>query len=230
MNLGLSLPITMEKPAMLHAINARLANHHTQAERAAQATPDPEAEAAPPGEGGETTVSDHQLPGRPERFTREVDGATQVEGAAPAQLKGPQGDAAPSPARAIGVPGRRGDASVRDSDPKLPQSVAALRDSPQFSHLAPSVDEDGKLDPEIEAGLNQLPQSMLNPPNKAFRHPQVCNWLYNPETNVYWYPTEILMRNESLIPVMGDPPAGSVFGSLPPEAKTPPGGGTLQGV
>ncbi len=225
-NLDLSLPETMEKPAMLKAINARLANHHHQAEKAAQtatvqATPDPEAEAMPPGEGGET-LQDHVLPAQPERFTREEDGATNVQGAAPPMMKGPS--------RAIGQPGRRGDATFRDSDPKLPQAVAALKDSPQYAHLAPATDEDGRLDPETEASLNMLPKAMLAPPGKSFRHPQVCNWLYNPETDVYWYPTELLMRNETLIPVMGEPPAGSTFGSLPPELKTPPAGGTLQGV
>lgn len=226
-NLDLSLPETMEKPAMLRAINARLKNHHHQAEIAAQAppdtqaTPDPEAEAMPPDEGGEK-LADHALPASPERFTREEDGATNVQGAAPPLMRGPT--------RAIGQPGRREDATFRDSDPKLPASVAALKDNPQYSHLAPAVDDDGNLDPEVEASLNQLPKAMLTPPGKSFRHPQVCNWLYNPETDVYWYPTELLMRNETLIPVMGEPPKGSIFGSLPPELKEPPAGGTLQGA
>lgn len=225
-NLGLSLPETMEKTAMIRAINARLKNHHHQAEitaqeaPATQATPDPEAEASPPGEDDEK-LEDHALPVRPERFTREEDGASNVPGAAPPILKGPS--------RAIGQPGRRGDATFRDSDPKLPAAVAALKDSPQYSHLAPATDEDGKLDPEVEASLNQLPKAMLSPPNKSFRHPQVCDWLYNPVTDVYWYPTEILMRNENLIPVMGEPPKDSIFGSLPPALKEPPGGGKLQG-
>ena len=208
-NLDLTLPETMTKEAMLRAVNAKLKNHHHQLEAtAASATTDPETEALPPGEGGEPAPA-QPLPGHPERFTRTLDGAAPAKGGAPASLKGVQ--------RAIGVPGRKSEATLRDSDPRIPEAVAALRDDPSLSHLAPATDEDGRIDPEVAASLELLPKNLLIPPSKAFRHPQVCNWLYNPETNVYWYPTELLMRNENMIPVMGEPPKGAVFGSLPPQ-------------
>jgi len=123
---------------------------------------------------------------------------------------------APRPKFEPGPPASRG--RIGDSDPV--QDFASQRervDIPEGYEM-PDFDDDNPADPMdklFDANRQQLnPEDLRQgPAKKAFRHPRGTKWLYNPLTDVFWKPTETLMQNKELIPVMGDPPAGSAIGT-----------------
>lgn len=102
-----------------------------------------------------------------------------------------------------------------DSDPPL--EASAIQDEQldiPDEYTMPDFENDDPPD-KLDALRARMSPKMANqgPKNKIFRHPSATSWLFNPLTGVYWKPTETLMQNRELVPVMGDPPVGSNIGT-----------------
>jgi len=214
-NLGLGLPDTMDTKTMCTAMKAKIANvqHQntvaaaSQAEAQAAAAPP---QTAPPSDGQPQTALPPEMEAAPPADDGEAPAAESASVSEPAT---PQ-VAAPGEAAYVGL---RKNTHVEgpfvvDSDPVLSEQDANILLNPALKSLMAQRD-DGSIDPAMAAMISQVPAHMLAPPKKPFRHPP-CTWLYNPNTRVYFKPTELLMHNQEFTAVMGDPPPGSVFGTL----------------
>ncbi len=112
------------------------------------------------------------------------------------------------------APGPPREGPLVDSDPPMDPAHADQNrlDIPEGYELPDFEDEQPDQFDALRTRMNpdMAKQGLVN---KMFRHPPGTQWLYNPMTDVFWKPTETLMQNKELVPVMGDPPQGSNIGS-----------------